>query len=119
MIFVFRSKKNKLQTAIGRPGSYRIPTAIAQVLLNQQHLKLNLSDAIKRRRIHCDIGPLYIEGEENDKLEEALKKLQFKITRKEYPSHFFGGIHAIEKLENGKLFACGDSRRDGSAMTKI
>ena len=112
-------KKNKLQTAIGSPGSYRIPTAIAQVILNQQHLKLNLSDAIKRRRIHCDIGPLYIEGEENDKLEEALKKLQFKITRKEYPSHFFGGIHAIEKLENGELFACGDSRRDGSAMTKI
>ena len=51
--------------------------------------------------------------------EKKFQDLKFKISHKEYPSHFFGGIHAIEKLENGKLEACGDIRRDGTAMTKI
>ncbi|MED5578596.1 MAG: gamma-glutamyltransferase [Nitrospinota bacterium] len=112
-------KENKLQTAIGSPGSYRIPTAIAQVILNQHHLKMNLADAINKNRMHCDIGPLYLEGEQNRKLEKELQDLKFNLSRKQYPSHFFGGIHAIEKLGNGKLEACGDLRRNGTAMTKI
>ena len=115
--FIF--KKNKLQTAIGSPGSYRIPTAIAQVILNQHHLKMNLSDAIRKNRIHCDVGPLYIEGKGRKVLEKKFQDLKFEISHKEYPSHFFGGIHAIEKLENEKLEACGDIRRGGTAMTKI
>jgi gamma-glutamyltranspeptidase/glutathione hydrolase len=97
--------------AIGSPGSYRIPTAVAQVVLNRFHRDMPLQESVEASRIHFDAGPLEVEGNPPEGLSDVLRDGQFGLSRRPYPNHFFGGVNAVEMGEEGELFTGADPRR--------
>ena len=108
----------KLRLAIGSPGSYRIPTAVAQVLLNLLYREMPLEEAVKAPRMHLDVGPLHVEDAVEDAVLECARENGFNVLPHAYPHHFFGGVHAVEAGDGGHLTAFGDPRRAGRAGTR-
>ena len=109
----------KLRLAIGSPGSYRIPTAVAQVLLNLLYREIPLEEAVegpphapRRRPPPCGgCGGRHGFGV------RAGKRFQC-FAPNAYPHHFFGGVHAVQVEDGGHLTAFGDPRRAGRAGTR-
>ena len=110
---VFEGRRWRL--AIGSPGSYRIPTAVAQVFLNLFYRKMSLEDAVEAPRLHLDTGLLHAEDAVEDAVLECARENGFEVATRAYPHHFFGGVHAVQADGGGRLLACGDSRRAGRA----
>ena len=108
----------KLRLGVGSPGSYRIPTAVAQVILNLLYREMTLQEAVEAPRMHLDIGPLHAEDAVDEAILEYVSKSGFEVLPYSYPHHFFGGVHAVEVGDSGRLTAFGDPRRAGSAGTR-
>ena len=108
----------KLRLGLGSPGSYRIPTAVAQVLLNLFCRNMTLQEAVEAPRMHLDIGPLHAEDTVDMAVLDSARQSGFEVSSYAYPHHFFGGVHAVEVRESGCLTAFGDPRRAGCAGTK-
>ena len=108
----------KLRLCVGSPGSYRIPTAVAQVILNLFYRKLSLQEGVEAPRMHLDVGPLHAEDAVDEAVLEFARQSGFEVSLYSYPHHFFGGVHAVEVSDGGPLSAFGDPRRAGSAGTR-
>ena len=108
----------KLRLGLGSPGSYRIPTAVAQVILNLFYRNMTLQEAVEAPRMHLDIGPLHAEDAISGAVLDAVRQSGFEVSHYAYPHHFFGGVHAVAMSDDGYLTAFGDPRRAGSAGTK-
>ena len=109
---VFRSGKPWL--AIGSPGSERIISTIAQVLLRLS--RQSPFDAVAAPRIHCGFdGTVSLEAAvmRND-IPDFLKKHGFKIDIRE-PCSFYLGCVQLVLHENDEFIGVADPRRDGSA----
>jgi gamma-glutamyltranspeptidase/glutathione hydrolase len=104
-------EKGKPRLAIGSPGSYRIPTAIAQVFLNSHHRGMPLQDAVEAPRIHFDAGPLQMEDDFSGDMAVALSEDGFEISTHPPHEHYFGGVNAVEIHEDGSLSTGADPRR--------
>ena len=91
----------------GTGGSNRIPSALAQVLVNVLDRGLDLPAALAAPRLHLDDGLLHVEPEIDGERLRALRQ-RFKI--REWPglSLFFGGAHTVSAES-----AAGDARRGG------
>ena len=113
---VFEGEKFRL--SVGSPGSYRIPTAVAQVILNLFYRNMTLQEAVEAPRMHLDIGPLHAEGAIGGAVLDAARQSGFEVSLYAYPHHFFGGVHAVEVGDGGRLIAFGDPRRAGNAGTR-
>ena len=111
-------KGEKLRLGVGSPGSYRIPTAVAQVILNLFYRKMTLQEAVEAPRMHLDIGPMHAEDTVDGAVLESLRRSGFEVSAYAYPHHFFGGVHAVHVEDDGLLTAFGDPRRAGSAGTR-
>ena len=109
---IFRSKKPWL--AIGSPGSERIVSTIAQVLirLSQQ----SPFDAVAAPRMHCSFeGKVSLEAAYmRSDIPELLKQHGFTIDVREPMSFYLGCVQMILK-EDGEFIGVADPRRDGSA----
>jgi gamma-glutamyltranspeptidase/glutathione hydrolase len=109
---IFRSKKPWL--AIGSPGSERIISTIAQVLM-----RLSLQspfDAVAAPRMHCSFdGKVSLEAAymRND-IPELLKKRGFTIDVREPFSFYLGCVQMVLNEDSG-FIGVADPRRDGSA----
>jgi gamma-glutamyltranspeptidase/glutathione hydrolase len=110
---IFKSKKPWL--AIGSPGSERIVSTIAQVILRLAHQ--SPFDAVAAPRIHCSFdGKVSLEAAHmRSDIPEALKKRGFAIDVREPMSFYLGCIQMVLR-ENGDLIGVADPRRDGSAQ---
>ena len=108
----------KLRLGVGSPGSYRIPTAVAQVILNLFYRNMTLQEAVEAPRMHLDTGPLHTEDAVDEAVLESARQSGFEVSTYSYPHHFFGGVHAVEVGDGGRLSAFGDPRRAGSAGTR-
>lgn len=108
----------KLRLGVGSPGSYRIPTAVAQVILNLFYRKMSLQQAVEAPRMHLDIGPMHAEDAVDEAVLDSARQSGFEVSPYAYPHHFFGGVHAVQVGEDGRLTAYGDSRRAGKAGTR-
>ena len=108
----------KLRLGVGSPGSYRIPTAVAQVILNLICRKMTLQEAVEAPRMHLDIGPMHAEDALDEVVLDSMRRSGFEVLPYVYPHHFFGGVHAVQLDDDGILTAFGDLRRAGSAGTK-
>ena len=106
-----------LRLGLGSPGSYRIPTAVAQVILNLFYRNKTLQEAVEAPRIHLDIGPLHAEDSVDGAVLDSARRSDIEVSTYSYPHHFFGGVHAVEVDEGGRLKAFGDPRRAGCAGT--
>lgn len=113
---VFEGEKFRL--GVGSPGSYRIPTAVAQVILNLFYRKMSLQEAVEAPRMHLDAGSLHVEDAVDGAVLDSARQSGFEVSRYTYPHHFFGGVHAVAVGDDGRLTAYGDSRRAGKAGTR-
>ncbi len=110
--------EEKLRLGLGSPGSYRIPTAVAQVILDIFYRNKTLQEAVEAPRIHLDIGPLHVENGLDEAVLKYARLHGFEVSPYTYPHHFFGGVHAVEIIDDGRIIAFGDPRRAGSAGTR-
>ena len=108
----------KLRLGVGSPGSYRIPTAVAQVILNLFYRKMSLQEGVEAPRMHLDVGPLHAEDAVDGAVLDSARRSGFEVSPRAYPHHFFGGVHAVAVGDDGRLTAYGDSRRAGKAGTR-
>jgi gamma-glutamyltranspeptidase/glutathione hydrolase len=102
--------------ALGSGGSNRIRTAILQVLVNLIDFDLPIREAVEAPRLHLESGVGNLEGGLGPDCAEVVRELAEQII--EWPPHnlFFGGVHAVTRLPDGRLGAAGDPRRGGVAL---
>ncbi|HSG99993.1 MAG TPA: gamma-glutamyltransferase, partial [candidate division Zixibacteria bacterium] len=109
---VYRGKRPWL--ALGSPGSERIVSTVAQVLLRlNNHTPF---DAVAAPRLHCSLeGVVSLEASRfrND-VPLALERVGFTIDRRE-PLSFYLGCVQLAMRERHGFVGVADPRRDGSA----
>lgn len=100
--------------ALGSGGSNRIRSAVLQVLVNLFEFGMPLEKAVAAPRLHLEGAHLSIEsGFEPDAL--AALSAEWPDYRV-WPDYnlFFGGVHAVERLPDGRFLGAGDPRRGGA-----
>ncbi len=112
---VFRGGKPRL--ALGTPGSVRIFPAMAQVIGNVVHQGMDLERAVAAGRVHWEENRFFFEGDlAEDVLARAPGELDQPVTVRRKQDLFFGGVHAVEVLDDGTIVGVADPRRDGVAV---
>jgi gamma-glutamyltranspeptidase/glutathione hydrolase len=99
--------------ALGSGGSNRIRSAMLQVLVNLLAFDLDLEAAVNAPRMHLEGSKLSIE--------HGYPAHSLAVVEGRWPdcqqwpdrSIFFGGVHAVEKLPDGRFRGAGDPRRGG------
>ncbi|MCA8943512.1 MAG: gamma-glutamyltransferase [Planctomycetes bacterium] len=101
--------------ALGSPGSERIVSAVAQVLLRLIDGQ-NLMDAITAPRLHCSLsGEVTLEASRmRTDIPRALQRSGFTIREVEPFSFYLGCVQAVAR-ERRKIVGVADLRRDGAA----
>ncbi len=109
---VFRGRRPWL--AIGSPGSERITSSIAQVLMRLA--RQSPYDAVAAPRIHCALdGTVHLEAARmRDDIPPELDRHGFTVNRRDAWSFYMGCVQLV--LRDKKTFiGVADPRRDGSA----
>jgi gamma-glutamyltranspeptidase/glutathione hydrolase len=107
--------------AVGLPGGQRIPTALAQVLIDATVFHRPLADAIGDTRLHflnSNRGPvLQCETGLPTDVAEALARRgwSLQISEPAGTGLHFGGVNAVEFTADGALRGLADSRRTNAA----
>ena len=103
-------KENNPELVLGSGGSGRIPFMIAQVIHNVIDHGMEIEEAVKAPRLHCQDELCSLEpGLPSDiQMPSSLRELVFW----EKQSLFFGGVHGI-CCRNNQMQAEGDRRRGG------
>jgi gamma-glutamyltranspeptidase/glutathione hydrolase len=101
---------------IGSGGSNRIRSAILQVISNLLDFELPLEDAVSQPRIHFENDLLSLEPGIAPEIASALRDMFPKQQAWHDKSLFFGGVHSVRRLHNGRLQGVGDGRRGGVAI---
>ena len=99
---------------IGSPGSERITSAVAQVLIRlKNHTPFEAVDA---PRLHCSAdGKVSLEASRmRDDIPDALREKGFEIDEREAYAFYLGCVAMV--MRDGKEYlGVADPRRDGSA----
>lgn len=109
--------ENNDTIVLGGAGSARIPTSLAQVIINLTDRKMDLSKAIATPRVHFEENRLAVEpgvAIDMSLFSEETKLCQFKEQYK-----YFGGTQCAIIKDNIMPKAVNDPRRSGSAQTMI
>jgi gamma-glutamyltranspeptidase/glutathione hydrolase len=110
-------KENRPVLTIGSPGSQRIISALAQILINMFDFNMSIDDAIEAPRIHAIEKKLYVEGRISPDIIEQLKAWGHDVVIKNDFDNYFGGAQGIFiDPDTGTLHGGADSRRDGVAV---
>jgi gamma-glutamyltranspeptidase / glutathione hydrolase len=112
---VFKNGRPRL--ALGSPGSVRIYPALAQVIGNVLHKGMDLEAAVAAGRIHWEDNRYFFEGDIDPAIRERAKKeLDNPVDERRKQDLFFGGVHAVEILDDGTIVGVADPRREGVAL---
>lgn len=101
---------------LGSPGGPRIITTVAGVIMNVLDFDMDLQTAIDQARIYSpNSGVTHLETPFSPEYLASLEKIGHKV--KVYPKKvpYFGGVHGIKVLDDGKLHGAADPRRFGQA----
>lgn len=109
-------KNGKLWMVVGTPGGSRIITSVLQTILNVYEYEMGMQQAADAPRFHHQWLPdqVYFEDGFSNNLIDSLKQKSYKISHEK--ARIFGSITAILILDDGKLEAGADYRRDNSGM---
>ena len=102
------------QLALGSGGSNRIRSAILQVLTNLLEFDMQLEQAVQAPRLHLESRQLTLETGFSEAAVQSLEAGWPGVKLWEDTNLFFGGVHAVERLSNGRFRAAGDPRRGGA-----
>ena len=99
------------------PGSLRIFPALTCVLDRLLYQGMGLEEAIRAARIHWEEGSAFLEGDFAPEVHQQVsERFPGPVVKRRVQDLFFGGVHAVEKSENGNLLGVADPRRDGVAL---
>ncbi len=110
-------KDGKPFMTLGSPGATRILTAITNTVMNVVDFKMDMQAAIDAPRFHNTNSPKTVV--ESRLSPEILKNLEARGQKFEVKGPmdlYFGGVHAIMIMPDGKLHGGADPRRDGVAV---
>lgn len=102
------------QVALGSGGSNRIRSAILQVLINLLQFDMELEQAVNAPRLHLEDRQLNVETGFSAAAMQSLEAGWPGVKLWQDTNLFFGGVHAVERLSNGRFRAAGDPRRGGA-----
>ena len=103
---------------LGSPGSERILSSVAQVILNVIDGAMALDEAIAAPRLHCSVGgKLSLEADRFDAdVVDRLADAGYRIDRREPYAFYLGCVQAVAAEREGHGFVgAADPRRDGTA----
>lgn len=111
---VFRGGRPWL--ALGSPGSERIYSAVAQVLMHTIDGGAALDAAIAAPRLHCSVGgKVSLEAERfAPEVAEHLVRTGYVVDRRSPFDFYLGCVQAVGR-EDGSFVGAADPRRDGTA----
>jgi gamma-glutamyltranspeptidase/glutathione hydrolase len=101
---------------VGSAGSIRLRGAIMQIVVNVVHHGLSVENAIAAPRVHLDDGHLHCEGGCDPAELDRLEQLGYELVRWRRRNLYFGGVSAVERLDDDSLAAAGDPRRGGHGI---
>ena len=101
------------QVAFGSGGSNRIRTALLQVASHLVDHGLPAADAVDAARLHVERGLVSIEPGFPEDAVAAAAAEGARLNRWPERNMFFGGVHAVERLADGRVTGAGDPRRGG------
>ena len=113
---VFRRGKPWL--ALGSPGSERIFSTVAQVLMHVIDGSRTLTEAMEAPRLHCSIGGrVSLEADRFDSaVGEYLESMGYEVDPRDQYAFYLGCAQAVLKRQTGEGFqGVADVRRDGTA----
>jgi gamma-glutamyltranspeptidase/glutathione hydrolase len=102
--------------ALGSGGSNRIRTAIFQVLVNRLAGGMQPDEAVTAPRLHFEKGRLDVECADERADARAVCSGFADIVRWPGRSLYFGGVHCVERTDDGSFAGAGDPRRAGAFM---
>jgi gamma-glutamyltranspeptidase / glutathione hydrolase len=100
----------------GSAGSIRLRGAILQIVVNVVRHGMPVEEAISAPRIHLDDGHVHCEGGCDPAELDRLEALGYELIRWRRRNLYFGGVSAVERLDDGSLAAAGDPRRGGHGI---
>ena len=109
-------KNGKLFMVLGTPGGSRIITSVLQAILNVYEFEMGMQQAADAPRFHHQWLPdeVFFEEGFSDDLFDQLKQKGYNISSEK--AVIFGSIAGILVLNDGKLEAGADHRRDNLGM---
>lgn len=106
-------RDGRVRLVLGSAGSLRLRNAVFQVTVNVLGHGLGVAEAIARPRLHPEGEVVHAEGGHDPAVLDALPYL---LVRWRERNLYFGGVQAVERLEDGSLAAAGDPRRGGHGI---
>ena len=104
---------------LGSPGSERISTSLAQVIIRMIDADQDLASAVEAPRLHAgSAGKVMIEKRSfHPEVVQALTQAGFQVGRRGAYSFYLGCVQAVEipEFTDGVYTGVSDPRRDGSA----
>lgn len=110
------SRDGRARLVVGSAGSLRLRSAVLQVVVNVVGHGLPVSEAIERPRVHVEEPYLHCEGGHEPEEIDRLVAMGYDVVRWRRKNLYFGGVQAVEVLDDGALAAAGDSRRGGQGI---
>jgi gamma-glutamyltranspeptidase/glutathione hydrolase len=101
---------------VGSAGSLRLRGAVMQIVVNVVGHGLGVRDAIERPRVHLEGEQLHCEGGHDPAELDKLAAIGWDVVRWRRQNLYFGGVAAVEMLDDGSLAAAGDPRRGGAGV---
>ena len=111
---VLRDRRPRL--VLGSAGSLRLRGAILQAIVNVVGHGLSVEDALALPRVHLEEPHVHCEGGADPAELDRLEALGYDVVRWRRRNLYFGGVSAVEVLEDGTLAAAGDPRRGGAGV---
>jgi gamma-glutamyltranspeptidase/glutathione hydrolase len=98
---------------VGSAGSARLRGAILQVTANVVAVGMSVEDAVEAPRVHAESGVVHCES---PAAADALEAEGRAVVRWRERNLYFGGVSAVEVLDDGAFAAAGDPRRGGASV---
>jgi gamma-glutamyltranspeptidase/glutathione hydrolase len=109
------TRSGRAFAAVGSAGSNRLRSAILQTVLSLVDGDLDAASAVRRPRVHPELGVVDVEGGVPDAVADAIQADGHVLRRWSDLNLFFGGASVAIDGAHG-LDGAGDPRRGGAAF---
>jgi gamma-glutamyltranspeptidase/glutathione hydrolase len=109
-------REGRPRLVVGSAGSARLRGAILQVTANVVGVGMSVEDAVEAPRVHAESGVVHCES---PAAADALEAEGRAVVRWRERNLYFGGVSAVEVLDDGAFAAAGDPRRGGASVVVV
>jgi gamma-glutamyltranspeptidase/glutathione hydrolase len=106
-------REGRPRLVVGSAGSARLRGAILQVTANVVGGGMSVEEAVEAPRVHAESGVVHCES---PVAADALEAEGRAVVRWRERNLYFGGVSAVEVLDDGVFAAAGDPRRGGASV---